>query len=72
MINKCRAKVYTDNEVIFHGSIMCWGFGDQPRCKYLEECLNDYIEILPKRKINTLNKKFGFKLENKNVKTIKK
>jgi hypothetical protein len=66
MRNKCRAKQYIDNEVIFRGSIVCWGFKDKyhndPHCKFLEECLQDYIKIIPVRKINSLNKKYGFYL----------
>ena len=64
MKNKCRAKTYTSNETIFHSSMVCWGFRDQPHCPFLEECLKDYIKIFPKRKINSLNKKFGFNLKN--------
>jgi hypothetical protein len=57
----CRAKEYKDNSVIFHGSIICWGFMGQPKCKYLEECLLDYrddfINDGRKRKFNNLLKK---------------
>jgi hypothetical protein len=48
MTTPCRANIYTDSSVIFHGPIMCWGFEDQPPCIFLRECLLDYKETFEK------------------------
>ena len=57
MKGECKAKEYKDNSVILHGSIICWGFTDQPQCKYLKECLMEYQDYFKKRKFNNLLKK---------------
>ena len=60
-MNECKAEEYKDNSVIFHSPIICWGFRDQPQCKYLKECLMDYQDdfskVGKKRKFNNLLKK---------------
>lgn len=42
---KCRAKTYSDSNIVFRSPIICWGFKDQPKCKYLIKCLMDYKNI---------------------------
>lgn len=56
---KCRKGTYTTNEIIFHGPIVCWGFGGEPPCEYIKECLEDYKGCIPKRKFNNLIKKIN-------------
>ena len=56
MKNKCKLGTYTTNQVILHGPIVCWGFGDQPPCKYLWDCIEDNKESFSTRKYNKLMK----------------
>lgn len=55
-MGKCKAKIYTTNEVILHGAIVCWGFQDQPRCKHLKQCVEDNKKCFSTRKYNKIMK----------------
>lgn len=55
-MNKCKANRYTTNNVILHGAIVCWGYLDQPRCRYLRECVEDNKQHLSIRKYNKIIK----------------
>ena len=41
-VEKCKAKYYTNNSVVTHSPLVCFGGFGQPECKYLNECLNEY------------------------------
>lgn len=60
---KCKAGHYKTNIVIFHGPIVCWGFGDensrQPSCEYLMDCVNEHRKAFSIRKYNNIVKKYG-------------
>ncbi len=53
----CKTGQYNTSEIIFHFPIICWGFEGQPACKHIKECLEEYKDVLTKRKYNSLLKK---------------
>jgi hypothetical protein len=57
-MNKCRAKKYKTNIVIFHGAIVCWGFQNSPPCEYLKDCVDEHKDKFSKRKYNNISKKY--------------
>jgi len=42
-MGECKAKNYTDNDVVTHYPLLCFGYKpvDQPPCKYLDECATE-------------------------------
>jgi uncharacterized Rmd1/YagE family protein len=58
-MGECQTKTYIDNEVILYGSIVCWGFRDQPKCKFLKDCINDQKQFFTKRMYNKLMKELN-------------
>lgn len=54
--HRCKAKKFTTNKVILHGSIVCWGFESEPHCKHLRECVEANKLSLSTRKYNKIIK----------------
>lgn len=40
-MSKCEAGFYTDNDVVIHSPLVCFGGFGQPKCNFLEKCLKD-------------------------------
>lgn len=55
-MKQCFAKTYT-YPVWMAGTIVCWGFNSQPPCRFLEKCVRQFEEDIPKRKFNFLLKR---------------
>jgi len=58
-MGKCKAGFYTNNDVVTHGPLVCFGGFGQPECKHLNECLNEcgfrvHITKTGKRRIKKL------------------
>ena len=60
LMGKCEAGHYTDNIVITHFPIMCFGFNEQPPCNYLRACAEERIKpaIQTERRWKNFEKKF--------------
>jgi len=60
-MRKCKAKHYTDNSIVAHFPIICFGFEHQnPPCKYLKECSEEHIKPrITERKWKNFCKKRG-------------
>jgi len=54
--NKCKAGYYTTNEIIDRGAIACWGFQNQPPCKYLLDCVEEHKHLFSTRKYNKIKR----------------
>jgi hypothetical protein len=39
--NSCKAGIYTTNEVVTHGPLMCFGGYGQPQCNYIRDCIEE-------------------------------
>lgn len=58
----CKGKQYTDNDVITHFPIVCFGFQKSHLpCKYLRECCEEHIKpMITERKWKNFCKKRGW------------
>ena len=41
-MGECKAENYTNNDVVLHGPLVCFGGYNCKPCKYLEECMREY------------------------------